>query len=45
MDDVQPQAVIAAEHLGSLMIVHPQRIGQAVDALGAPTASEWKISS
>lgn len=34
VDDVQPQAVIAAEHLGSLMIVHPQRIGQAIDALG-----------
>lgn len=34
MDDVQPQAVIAAQHLGDLMIVHPDRIGQAVDALG-----------
>jgi hypothetical protein len=34
VDDVLPQAVIAAEHLGSLMIVHPQRIGQAIDALG-----------
>ena len=33
-DDVQGQAIIAAEQLGSLFILSQDRIGEAVDALG-----------
>ena len=34
VDDVQPAAVLAAEALGSTLIVDPTLIGKAVDALG-----------
>src|SRR5436190_17569025 len=33
-DNVQPQAVLAAEALGFVLIVSPKRIDQAIEALG-----------
>ena len=39
VDDFQPQAVLAAERLGSNLIFDPRRIEEAVDALGRIKAS------
>src|SRR4051794_10604028 len=37
-DNVQPQAVLAAEALGSGLLVSPERIGDAIEALGGSKA-------